>query len=662
MTNWPDLFPVVNTFVANPTTDPETGEPIQTTGQLVASRVNDTTGEPTDPRGRIPYVRTDLVSPEDVPNAVAPFIYQDTAAAAAYTEIYTDPIVAQAFADITGDNPSVDFSTMTATTFANLSTVYQKLFIVFGQASQNPNATVETNSQGETFNYAVTFTDANGAPELTAVLGVQPEGDLGFARQEVHLLQLMQKNDYAKLSLQDQEQIAVLPAFHALASAQNLRPSSDKTSGVEDRVFIDATRRAIGNGFKFELVTFTTLQPSDGVAPQFATSPVDTNGLIAQAIQRKFDERNLGLTVGNNVVRGANFDTTLTVTRNGAEVQVPVTARPVERIDYFPGFPAAADTAAGGTDPADLFNRQVRLLEEQLSEMAIFSTDDIIAQVDEIADRYIRARYFGDAVGTGANAGFTLSPSNGLIRSTWAADDGDAGVYRRNLIDVDGTGPGTPVFSTFQNIIEQERVITSLAERRREFADQIYFQAPQGTTVQSAAQRRLDLPAIITFFQQMYNQKLEAEVNAATEEVRALNNLLNTYSAMQDMINSVLGGFSQDDIEKDRSRSLDGVIQNASQARVAEFFDNTSVNTLHPVERIAGLDTRPTAEITSDVIPTVNLPAQRQSFWSNLNNRLSDAVTQLNQQTQLKQQDISSDDRQKNRHFDLANNAQRKLA
>ncbi|MEL6774620.1 MAG: hypothetical protein AAFP23_07650, partial [Pseudomonadota bacterium] len=366
MTNWPNLFPTVNSFTASPTTDPETGELIRTDGELAASRVNDTTGAPTDPRGRIPYIRTDLVAPPDEPNPVAPFIYQDTAVDAAYKEIYQDPIITQTLQDIT--DGVVNLATMTATEFANLSSNFQKL--ILGQLpGVNPNVSFEVNSQGETYNYAITFTSTDGSPELTAVLEDNGDGPFNFSSREVYLLQTMTKNDYAKLSVLEQERIAVLPAFQTLALGQNLRPSSDKTSNVSDRAFVDATRQAIGNGFKFELIDESNLQAGDILPPGFSRT-TNASNLISQAIQRKLSESNLAssTTVGSSITAGTTVTQTITVLRNNTETQVQVTARPITSVNYFPGFSSSADSANGGVDPSGLFNRQVRLIEEQLSD------------------------------------------------------------------------------------------------------------------------------------------------------------------------------------------------------------------------------------------------------------------------------------------------------
>jgi hypothetical protein len=47
--------------------------------------------------------------------------------------------------------------------------------------------------------------------------------------------------------------------------------------------------------------------------------------------------------------------------------------------------------------------------------------------------------------------------------------------------------------------------------------------------------------------------------------------------------------------------------------------------------------------------------------WDSSSTQLNDSVTLLNQRNQLKQNEIESAARQQNRHFDLGNNALKKM-
>ena len=51
----------------------------------------------------------------------------------------------------------------------------------------------------------------------------------------------------------------------------------------------------------------------------------------------------------------------------------------------------------------------------------------------------------------------------------------------------------------------------------------------------------------------------------------------------------------------------------------------------------------------------------RKGKWDSFSTQLADTVTILNQQNQIKQNDIENAKKQENRHFDLANNALRKM-
>ena len=56
-----------------------------------------------------------------------------------------------------------------------------------------------------------------------------------------------------------------------------------------------------------------------------------------------------------------------------------------------------------------------------------------------------------------------------------------------------------------------------------------------------------------------------------------------------------------------------------------------------------------------------NLNTKLKDTWNAFNSSLSDTVSQLNQQSQLKMNDINSATKQKDRHFDLANNSLSKM-
>ncbi len=82
----------------------------------------------------------------------------------------------------------------------------------------------------------------------------------------------------------------------------------------------------------------------------------------------------------------------------------------------------------------------------------------------------------------------------------------------------------------------------------------------------------------------------------------------------------------------------------------------------HPLETLYGIENRPMQNLTDDTSKGKGgLALQRRDYWDKWSTQLSDTVTILNQKNQLKQNEIDNDSKQANRHFDLGNNALKKM-
>ncbi len=81
----------------------------------------------------------------------------------------------------------------------------------------------------------------------------------------------------------------------------------------------------------------------------------------------------------------------------------------------------------------------------------------------------------------------------------------------------------------------------------------------------------------------------------------------------------------------------------------------------HPIEALYGV-TRPLTLLSDDTRDGFgSLRLERRDYWDKWGTQLSDAVTILNQKNQLKQNEIETATKESNRHFDLGNNALRKM-
>lgn len=81
----------------------------------------------------------------------------------------------------------------------------------------------------------------------------------------------------------------------------------------------------------------------------------------------------------------------------------------------------------------------------------------------------------------------------------------------------------------------------------------------------------------------------------------------------------------------------------------------------HPIESLYTV-TRPKSLLTDESASGYSsLRLERRDYWDKWSTQLSDAVTILNQKNQLKQNEIESNTKEANRHFDLGNNALKKM-
>jgi hypothetical protein len=291
--------------------------------------------------------------------------------------------------------------------------------------------------------------------------------------------------------------------------------------------------------------------------------------------------------------------------------------------------------------------------------MAIFSQRAIITErVGDLIKRWERAKAFYDgAVHEEGNRTGTRTEFNGLSPETITVNQ------TTNIIEVNEGG----IRQGYLNFIEQEKKIRDVDNERKQLEElgSVALPTADGT---GAVRRNLDVPALLMLFQQFTNLTKEAEVAAETEEIRQQNNLLADYNRMQNIVNETLKKFTDtgEDASKEKENvdgnPNDNVIDNtgSEETRTVSMFEDALSGTKHPIEVFQELPPRPTHDTFN------NSGAFENDFlktaWQAFGTQLSDAVSTINQNTQIKMNDINSLNREKNRHFDLANNALRKMA
>lgn len=296
------------------------------------------------------------------------------------------------------------------------------------------------------------------------------------------------------------------------------------------------------------------------------------------------------------------------------------------------------------TAATDAFNTQLKILKEQIANSAIVSAKDIKQKVDDLRDRFNRLfAFFNVKEESGQTWNMNTPNQNVTVYTDVISQNGD----------LSGINRGYAVF------LAQEQRIAELAEARMKL-------------VRSNGMlngKNLDVPYLVYKFQSLYNLSLEAQVVAETEQVNQQNDMLKTYAAMQDIVNRTLTLFPKaDDTKKgvfgygvDETHKI-----TTDQMLMLSMFENNLGGQKHPMELLNNIS-RPSFDFflsLNDNTKVDNFDTNQftHTQWSTFGTRLSETVTLINQNSQIQMNDINSLDKERNRHFELANNALSKMA
>lgn len=303
-----------------------------------------------------------------------------------------------------------------------------------------------------------------------------------------------------------------------------------------------------------------------------------------------------------------------------------------------------------GADDKKVFTDQLANMKLQLATMKIFSLSEIKTQVDAIEARFKRAEAF---------AGNWESTPRQVIGP--GDDDPPVYYYQDNVVSLDN---GATIARGYQIFIAQEKQLLALQNKRLEIAG--LRATPEG---ERPIPGNLDVPTLVYMLQLNYNLQGEAKVAIQTEEINQTNALLKTYAEMQRLVNDTIKEF---DVKKqEESRSILGAdgdkgpgnIGSAAvfqQNPVLAMFDKWHTRQLHPIEELKNVS-RVTQEMSANFANNT-LKEWTKATWDTFGSQLADRVTLINQESQIKMNEVNSLDKQKNRHFDLANNALAKMS
>ncbi len=309
----------------------------------------------------------------------------------------------------------------------------------------------------------------------------------------------------------------------------------------------------------------------------------------------------------------------------------------------------------------DVFTDQIDNIEARAAQASFFDLLEIRTRIDEIVRRADRANEFFIVAQTPpsplgpvtiTNPGFP--PFVPPFDETFPRSDQDVNVNAPVGADLSQSG----ILEGFNTFIAQETRIRDLDNQRLQLANSGVLNGG----------RALDGPNLIAIFQLNYNLTREAEVNLETEELNQQNALLQIYSAVQQLVNDALRAFGTGEDGANEERTIAGVEGDQTYSSLPEedrnliaFVEDFLVlrsDVGHPIETLRNIN-RPTLDIIANRDGTLNRFSQNE--LNIFASQLADTVTQINQESQILTNEISSINRERNRNFDLANNALRRL-
>ncbi|WP_294641436.1 hypothetical protein [uncultured Aureimonas sp.] len=311
-----------------------------------------------------------------------------------------------------------------------------------------------------------------------------------------------------------------------------------------------------------------------------------------------------------------------------------------------------------------VFVDQLAILRSRVSASGAVDVTGLRAQISDISKRYERAEnyhYYGDGNGGETTRKITI----------------DGGVEVSIPSRINSMDGGALIKQGYRTMIAQEKLIADNMKEREAVAN---------GTVTMMNGKNFDAATLIYFFQNKYNLDLEAVVTIETEAVKQLNAYLKDYALWQDQVNSTTStAFSKDDIDKGNKKGLNGWTHELLTAyradpnsergklfKLALMFEDSNGYWQHPAEDEKGADfKRPdnfdifisydAPSNDSEKNTNFDVTTHTQGEWNTYATRLGDKVTQLNQDSQQRMNDINNKDKQRNRHYDLANSALSKM-
>jgi len=307
-------------------------------------------------------------------------------------------------------------------------------------------------------------------------------------------------------------------------------------------------------------------------------------------------------------------------------------------------------TDAIGSNYALLGISQLEMLAERLDGMGIFAPRQIQTEIGAIVDRISRIHRHATTPAESAS-------------TKWSG-------YQEGVNALDGLA----------SVNAARDVLIRCEMQMHELARQALDVARSG----KLDGRTLDGPSLVFVLQTFASQSSEAEAEAMTEEMNLVSRVLQDYTAMQRMLTDTLAVYDPVKLGKPDDNELLailGIAQNTSltaatpvpvkdgqppsraltpeEKRLIAMFDShlsrassTTDQPGHPLER--GLELmRPTQAIITGDSPG-KFQHYTKEVWSNFATQLANATKLMNQDSQIRMDEIEKLNQAKNRSYDLA--------
>ncbi len=274
------------------------------------------------------------------------------------------------------------------------------------------------------------------------------------------------------------------------------------------------------------------------------------------------------------------------------------------------------------------FKDGVALIKATLSEKAMFDLAQVKSQLEDIKKRYTLAYAY----------------------STVPEETKDASTGR--YANVIGLDEGASLKKSYSVLVTNEQAILDLNRRIRAML----------TDNETKTKGRMSAPALVASVQFLTNMRKSFEVKSLTEEINQQRALIESYVAMQKVVNNTSARLGSNITSTKVAQDADTLTEISSYSqlgetskRVINMFDRGSPSVQHPIEKINSWE-RPTFDMINDS-GTVTLKAYKKSVWDGFGSNLIDQIQIISDDTQMKTNRLNKTEAERNKHSDLATRA-----